>query len=261
MSTAVARRPRVTLVLTLAVVCLLTLGVGVAAAHQFVTFAQRPVTADSDGTARVPVDFHNTDIAVLRLTAESGFELAVEIVDADRDEQATVILDLVAVARGDLATGVTIESGEVESQRVENSTGSFPAGSYGLILSTPNGVGDETELLVPESAAVTAASTTDATESAATQTATATAGTNATATAETDATAAATTGTATTAGADTTATATADERNSSGSGTAAIGSERDGGGPFSASFPTFLLALFGPSLPVVVLAVASRAVG
>ncbi len=244
MSTVVARRPRVALALTLAVVCLLTLGVGVAAAHQFVTFAQRPVAADSDGTARVPVDFHNTDIAVLRLTTESGFGLAVEVVDADRDEQATVLLDLVAVARGDLAAGVTVESGEIESHRVENTTDSFPAGSYNLTLSTPNGVGDETELLVPESAAVTAASTTDATGSAATQTATAAAGVDATTTAT-----------------NATATATADDRSSSGSGTAAIGSERGGRGPSSASFPTFLLALFGPSVPVVVLAVASRAVG
>lgn len=228
--------PRSRIVLTLAVVCLLTLGVGVAAAHQFVTFAQRPVTADSDGTARVPVNFHNTDITVLRLTSESGVELTVELVDADRDEQATVIFDLVAVARGSLDAGVTVESGEIESRQVENTTDSFPAGSYNLTLSTPNGVGDETELLVSESAAVTPAATaTDATESATTQTATATAQT-----------AKSTTQTAN----PTTQTATA-----------AATSERDGRGSFPAAFPTFLLALFGPSVPVVMLAVASRAVG
>ncbi|MFB6177190.1 MAG: hypothetical protein ABEI99_08640, partial [Halobaculum sp.] len=87
------------------------------------------------------MNFHNTDIAVLQLAGPSGFVLTLELVDSDRDERLTVVLDLDAVARGDLAGGVTVEGGEPADRRVENASGTFPAGTYNLTLSTPNGVG------------------------------------------------------------------------------------------------------------------------
>lgn len=222
--------PRSRTILALAVCCLLTLGVGVAAAHQFVTFGQRPVTADSDGTARVPVNVHETDIAVLRLATDSGLTLTVELVDGDRDGRLTVVLDLAAVARDDLDAGVTVESGEAVSRRVGGATGEFPTGRHNLTLSTPNGVGDETTLVVSETAAVT-------------PTATATAPPTATA----DETGAA-------------ATATATERTVSG-GATTTAAESGARGVARASFPAFLLALFGPAVPVLLLAVAARVFG
>lgn len=170
---------RAALLVTLAVCLATPLAVGSAAAHQFVVFGERSVQAVDGEQVTIPVEFHETDAATLRV--EGVF--AVELRDTDGDGAVRVRLDLSALPDGLASEVVTVESGTGENPRT-NSSASFGPGNYTLSVAPPAGTGDETRLLVGANATPTAPTTervvTTPTESAPSVTTTASAATAAT---------------------------------------------------------------------------------
>lgn len=87
-----------------AVAFLLAAGAGVAAAHPIVILEDRSLSVESGGSVEIPLRFHDADRATLTVTGEDGVELEATVVDADRDGSVTVTLDAAATGTGN-ATG------------------------------------------------------------------------------------------------------------------------------------------------------------
>lgn len=144
---------------------------GVAVAHQIVLFTDRPFETTTDGTVTVPIEFHQTEDARLRILAPTDGEettadgntttgtdsasatptqkrlLTATVVDTDGDGVVRVRVDLAALAAGD--GGLSADSGAIRSSTVPD--GAFGPGEYTVTVDPPaTGTGDETTLRVVE---------------------------------------------------------------------------------------------------------------
>ena len=116
-----------------------------AAAHEIVTFGDRPFEAAADGELVVPVEFHRTETATFRIENV----VAVGLVDTDGDDRVRVRLDLAVLSR-DPAAAVTVENGEARRVRA-NESATVTSGNYTLRVAPAAGIGDRTFLLVTDS--------------------------------------------------------------------------------------------------------------
>ncbi len=140
-------------VVGLLVVCLVGTA-GATAAHQFVTFGDRPFAADAGETVEIPVQFHRTDRATVRI----GETVVIDVRD-DGDGVAEIQIDLAALGTGESAVRVT--SGRLRAVTADP----LAPGNYTLTVEPPTGVGDETSLLVTEQTPTTAQSGTPTAQS------------------------------------------------------------------------------------------------
>jgi hypothetical protein len=247
-------------IVALAAASLFVGAAGVASAHQFVAFGHTPISGTAGEEVSIPVDLHRTDLATLQVIGPDGFQLTVDLVDGDTDGQLTVVLDTAAVGRGDAAAGISVDSGRAVDPEVTGAPGRpLAPGQYDLGLTSPRGVGQQTNLTLQRATATATPDATTATPDATTATTNAT-----TATADetgdtTPDTAASASGTETQNDAGSASESTG--VGAAGDGSAATSRAGESSAGSRAPLPLLLLALFGPGTPILALAAVSRAVG
>lgn len=118
--------------------------VGTVTAHQFVTIDDQPIRSEADEVVRIPLSFHETSTATLRIDGQ----FAVDVVNTDDDDRVVLRLNLGALPDRP-HDAVSAESGETRDPRVNDSAAVGP-GNYSLVVDPTNGVGDETRLLIDD---------------------------------------------------------------------------------------------------------------